>query len=327
MATRRALTAFLLAALAGGAQKPAGSPKEDEPATIKVDVDVVNLLCSVRDRKGALISTLGKDDFQVLEEGKEQSIKYFSRETDLPLTLGLLVDVSGSQERLIAEERQAAYQFFQQVLRKKDVAFLISFGSDAELLQDLTGSPSLLQKGLEGLRVIGGVGGLHPGPVPTAGQPRGTVLYDAVYLAATDRLQSEVGRKAMILITDGVDQGSRLKLSEAIEAAQKANAIVYSIYYVDAAMYYRGGFGGPSDSALKRMSEETGGRMFRVDRKNTLSQIFQQIQDEMRSQYSIGYTSADSRQPGQFRKVDVKTRNRDLKVQARKGYYVVGSGG
>lgn len=328
MAMRSVLTAVLLAALAGGAQKPAGSPPAEEPATIKVDVDVVNLLCSVRDKKGALVSSLGKDDFQVFEEGKEQSIRYFSRETDLPLTLGLLVDVSLSQERLIGEEKQAAYQFFQQVLRKKDVAFLISFGSDAELLQDLTGSASLLEKGLDRLRVVGGVGGLHPGPVPTAGQPRGTVLYDAVYLAATDRLQSEVGRKAMVLITDGIDQGSRLKLPAAIEAAQKANAIIYSIYYVDPAMYYRGGYMGPvSDGALKRMSEETGGRLFKVDRKNTLSQIFQQIQDEMRSQYSIGYAPADSRQPGQFRKVDIKTRSRDLKVQARKGYYAMSSGG
>ena len=214
MAMRSVLTAVLLAALAGGAQKPAGSPPAEEPATIKVDVDVVNLLCSVRDKKGGLVSTLGKDDFQVFEEGKEQSIRYFSRETELPLTLGLLVDVSLSQERLIGEEKQAAYQFFQQVLRKKDVAFLISFGSDAELLQDLTGSASLLEKGLDRLRVVGGVGGLHPGPVPTAGQPRGTVLYDAVYLAATDRLQSEVGRKAMVLITDGIDQGSRVPWSD-----------------------------------------------------------------------------------------------------------------
>src|SRR5262249_48767296 len=150
-------------------------------------------------------------DFVLLEDGKPQTIKYFTKETDLPLTIGLLIDISGSQARLIEDERRAAYQFLSQVLRKKDMAFLISFGPEAELLQDFTNSPKLLQSALDGLHVESQGGGLHPGPVPTASTPRGTVLFDAVYLAATEKLKREVGRKAMVLITDGVDQGSRLK--------------------------------------------------------------------------------------------------------------------
>lgn len=299
------------------------APWAQEPLSIKVDVDVVNILCSVRDKKGAIIGNLTKEDFTLLEDGKPQEIKYFARETDLPLTIGLLVDVSGSQARLIGEEKQAAYQFFSQVLRKKDMAFLISFGSEAELLQDFTNSPQLLQSALDRLRPSSGVGGLHPGPVPTARQPAGTVLFDTVYLAASDRLQKEVGRKAMVLITDGMDYGSRLKRAAAIEAAQKADSIIYSIYYVDRSAYFGpGGFGmGVSDSDLKQMSEETGGRLFHVDRKNNLTEIFKQLQDEMRSQYAIGFTSGNEKKDGGFRRLEIRTRDKNQKVQARKGYY------
>ncbi len=166
---------------------------QDQLPSIKVDVDVVSILTSVRDKKGTLIPTLQKEDFTVLEDGKPQAIKYFTKETDLPLTIGMLVDVSGSQRNLIDIERNAASQFFRGVLRKKDLAFLISFGEETELLQDYTGSPRLLTEGLGQLRVSSGVSGIHPGPVPTMGGARGTVLYDAVYLAANEKLKGEVG--------------------------------------------------------------------------------------------------------------------------------------
>lgn len=314
----------LVALLAAAAlpQQPQKPPAEPEQApTIKVQVDVVSVLCSVRNRQGGLVGGLAKDDFLVSEDGKPQTLKYFTRETDLPLTLGLLVDVSRSQERLIEIEKEAASQFFSAVLRKQDLAFLISFGSEAELLQDYTGSPRLLRSALEGLKVNAPVGGVMPGPVPTIYQPRGTVLYDAVYLAATDRLKGQVGRKAVVLITDGVDVGSRLKLSDALEAAQKADAIIYSIYYVDPSAYGRGFFGGVSDAELRKLSEETGGRVFRVSRKDPLPSIFDEIQREMRSQYALGYTPANPVGDGAYRRLDVKTRQKDLKVQARKGYY------
>jgi VWFA-related protein len=306
-----------------GQKKEAGTETE-EPATIKVDVDVVSLLCSVRNKQGGLVGNLTKDDFQVFEEGKQQEIRYFARETDLPLTIGLLIDVSISQQNLIETERRAASAFFHQVLRKKDLAFLISFGAEAELLQDLTGSPALLEKGLRELRLSGPAGGLHPGPVPTMSQPRGTILYDAIYLAATDRLQGESGRKAIVLITDGMDFGSRIKLEKALETAQKSDAIIYSIYYVDPSAYGYG-FGAPGDGALDKLSKETGGRLFRVSRKYPLERIFTELQEEMRSQYAIGYTPPEARNPGDFRKLEIKTRDKDMKVQARKGYYVPGA--
>lgn len=323
------LTASMVAAMAlaqpGQAQKPQDG--EEVTPSIKVEVDVVNLLCSVRDKKGGLIGNLSKDDFVLLEDGKPQTIKYFTRELDVPLTIGLLIDISGSQERLIEDERHAALQFFSQVLRKKDMAFVISFGPEADLLQDFTNSPRLLEAALANLHVESGVGGMHPGPVPTSGTPRGTVLYDAVYLAASDRLQKEVGRKAMVLITDGVDQGSRLKKEAAIEAAQKADSIVYGIYYVDPSAYFgHMGFGlGVSDAALRQMSEETGGRLLKVDRKHTLNDIFNQIQEEMRSQYAIGFTSTNPKKDGSFRRLEVRTKDKNTKVQARKGYYAMPS--
>jgi len=297
-------------------------PSEETGPTIQVDVDFVNILFSVRDKKGALIPNLERDDFTVFEEGKQQEVKYFVRETDLPLTMGLLVDVSRSQENLIDIERRAAYEFFSQVLKKKDLAFLISFGSESELLQDFTGSPRLLQRGLENLRVKSSVGGLHPGPVPTANRPKGTVLYDAVYLAATEKLRSEVGRKAIILITDGNDQGSMMSRDQAIEAAQRSDVIVYSIFYEDRSFGSRDGFYYSGDEGtLRRMSEETGGRVFRVDRKHTLDSIFDEIQNEMRSQYAIGYTPLNEARDGSFRRIEIRPKNKDLKVQARKGYY------
>jgi len=310
------------------AAPPAAQKPDEEPAPIQVDVDVVNILCSVRDRRGGLVANLEKDDFIVSEDGTPQTIKYFSRETDLPLTIGLLVDVSVSQESLIEIERRAAYQFFTQVLRKKDLAFLMSFGGEAELLQDYTNSPGLLERGLEKLRVNSSVSGIHPGPVPTVNQPRGTVLFDAVYLAAREQLRHQVGRKALVLITDGVDQGSRVERDEAIEAAQKADAIIYSIYYFDPNAYYRGGrmFGGVSDSDLRRMSEQTGGRLLKVNKRNPLEKVFTDIQQEMRSQYSIGYTPTNDEKDGGFRRLEVRTRDKNLKVQARRGYYAVRAG-
>ena len=310
------------------AQTPPPQQKlPDDLPTIKVDVDVVSVLASVRDKKNALVPNLEQKDFTILEDGKPQPIKYFTRETDLPLTIGLLIDVSGSQRNLIQIERDAASQFFTQVLRKKDEAFLLSFGEEAELLQDYPNSPRLLLSAMGDLRVSSGVGGFGPGPVPTVGQPRGTVLYDAVYLAASEKLKNEVGRKVLVVITDGVDEGSRLPISDALMAAQKADAVIYSIEYEDPGAYGRGwGIslgGGAGASALHKLSDETGGHVYRVDRRNTLEVVFKELQDEMRSQYSIGYTPLNDNKDGSYRKLDIKLANKDLKAQARKGYYAI----
>ncbi len=290
-----------------------------ESTTIKVDVDIVNVLCAVRNKSGGLVGNLEKPAFTLFEDGKQQELKYFAREVDLPLTIGLLIDVSRSQENLIDIERNAAIEFFSKVLRKKDEAFLISFGEEAELLQDYTNSSKLLRDGLSGLKVNAPVGGITPGPVPTIYKPRGTILFDAVVLASQEKLKTEVGRKALVLITDGGDQGSRYTVKQAIEAAQKADAIIYSIFYVDTRAY--GGFGGGGEGYLRQMSEATGGRVLKVDRKHTLDQIFKEIEDEMRSQYSLGYVPSNPAKDNTFRKVEIKLEDKDMKAQARKGYY------
>src|SRR5581483_6644966 len=313
------LVALLAVPPIAGQQDEAG--KADE--SIKVEVELVNVFFTVHDRHNGLIGSLNKDDFTVFENGQQQDVKFFNRQTDLPVTLGLLIDVSKSQENVIEVTKEAASEFFGTVLRPKDLAFLISFGPEADLLQDYTNSPKLLKAGLRGLKVDTDFGGgvMASGPVPTVYQQRGTILYDAVYLAAHDQLKGQVGRKALVLITDGDDEGSRYKITDAIEAAQKADAIIFSIQYTDPR--YHALFGG--DGALRRMSEETGGRVFHVSRKEPLSAVFQEIQDELRTQYQIAYASSNPAKDGTFRRIDIKVDNKDDKVQARKGYYAMPS--
>ena len=305
------LTACLAAGQTGQAQQEPTDP------VIRVDVDLVNIFASVRNKKGAFIKDLDKPAFTVLEDGKQQEIRYFSRENNLPLTIGLLVDVSKSQENLIEVEKRAAGAFFRQVLRPKDQAFLMSFGMEAELLQDMTGSANLLDKGLNALRLSTPVGGVFT-PGTTDRPVRGTILFDAVYLAAAEQLKGEVGRKVIVLITDGMDYGSRIKIQGAIEAAQKADAIIYSIYYTDPRFSM---WGGGSDGDLKKMSSETGGHVFAVSRNRSLQQIFSEIDEDMRSQYAIGYASSNPTRDGSFRKIDIRTSDKDQRVSARKGYY------
>ena len=317
---------FVLAGVVLSWERVRAQDVSDQP--IKVDVDLVSVLASVRDKHGAFIKNLTKDDFQIFEDGKEQTVKYFTRETDLPLTIGMLVDVSASQGNLIEIEKTAASQFFSQVIKKKDQAFLISFGSESELLQDLTNSPRLLQRGLDDLKLNAGFSGIHPSTVPGADRPHGTVLFDAVYLAASDRMIHEVGRKVMVLITDGGDQGSKVRVEKAIEAAQKTDSVIYSVYYVDPGFYFRGGFslGGGDKSVLRKMSDETGGHVYEVDRKHSLNNGFEELQQEMRSQYSIGYTPTNPTKDGSYRKLDIKLKDKDLRIQARKGYYAIKPG-
>lgn len=325
-----AVTAGLAVTLAAFAQQepPSGAQDQNQEPTIRVGVDLVNILFTVRAKKGgALIPNLEKNNFKIYEDGKEQAIQHFSRETDLPLTLGLLIDISASQERLIEVERQAAAAFFSSVIRKKDEAFLISFGKSTDLLQDYTSSPRQLAAALNDLRGDGQTPGMGPipntGPVPQVGRPKGTLMFDAVYLAADEKLKGEVGRKALVLITDGDDQGSTYNLRTAVEAAQKADAILYSIYYVDHGFYMQSGVfgGGGGEGDLRKMSAETGGHVFSVDRKHTLEDIFKEIQDELRNQYSIGYVPINATRDGSFRHIEIRVDNKDYKAQARSGYY------
>lgn len=320
----RLVWTLLLAAWFLPAAPPPQQPKPEDLPTISVDVDVVNVFCTVRNKQGGLVNDLDKSDFLIEEDGQPQTIKYFSRQTDLPLTIGLLVDTSISQGALIYQERLASSLFFREMLRvRKDQAFLISFDVNVDLLQDLTDSSKLLRAGLDKLRVNAGGGGFGAGPVPSASKPRGTLLYDAVFLAADEVLKRQVGRKAIVLITDGNDFGSQLNLKQAVAAAQKSDVIIYGILYLDRQFYSRGGmFGGFGGSGeLKKMAEETGGRVFEVTKKKPLKDIYHELQQELRSQYSIGYTPANTRGGAGFRRIKVTTRNRDLRVQARQGYY------
>lgn len=309
----------LLAGTLTLAQQSSG-PAGDLGPPIKVDVSVVNVLCAVRDGKGKLISNLEKADFDIREDGKPQQLLYFSRETKLPLTLGLLVDSSPSQGRVISDEQSATGSFLRQVLGKQDQAFLMSFDVNVDLLQDLTSSVDFLRRALDDVHVNGGGGGM-PGPFPSSMGGGGTHLYDAVYLASTEVLQKEVGRKAIILITDGQDQGSKLTKQEAIKSAQKVDTIIYGILFVDRSFYGFGGFGYSGESVLKEMAEETGGRIFRPRNEKELGEAFDQISNELRNQYNLGYSPTNSARDGSYRRIDVKVRTGGLRVQARKGYY------
>jgi len=298
--------------------------KDQSVETFKVNVNVVNLFFNVKDNRGALIPGLKKDDFDVLEDGKPQTIKYFTAETDQPLTLGILLDTSASQERVLPMEKQVGAEFLREVLRPKDLAFLISFDVNVDLLHDFTNQAREIARGMDDARINtggagGGIPGLGGGPVPIS-SPRGTLLYDAIYLASDEKLGKEVGRKAMIILTDGEDQGSKLKIKDAIEAAQKADSICYVLLIADRG-FYGGGMGYSGDNQMKKLAQETGGRVIDVGRnEKKLKEAFDQIAQELRTQYSIGYTPSNNKKDGSFRKVEIKPHN-NLKVQARTGYY------
>jgi len=294
--------------------------------TLKVRVNVVQLFFNVKDKKGALIPSQTKDDFELLEDGKPQTIKYFTAESNLPLTLGILIDTSGSQMRVLEMEKEVGGAFLNDILRDKDEAFLIGFDVNVDLLQDFTNDVHRLKAAMNKTRINTGGGGgtIIPGgggnPVPT-GPPRGTLLYDAVYLAAHDELSHEVGRKAMILLTDGEDQGSQLRVRDAIEAAQKSDSICYVLMIADRGFY--GGFGYSGDSEMKKLANETGGRVIEVGNKmDKLKEAFDQIAKELRSQYNIGYTSTNTNQDGAFRKIELHSKQ-GYKIQTRSGYYAV----
>jgi len=315
---------------------PAPPPDETPVASFKVNVNLVDLFFTVKDKNGNLVPHLNQQNCSVDENKAPQTLKSFVAETDQPLTLGILLDTSGSQYRLLPMEQGAAGQFIQQVLRAKDEAFLVSFDVNVDILQDYTNSPRLLTHALSKAEINtaggngSGIPGLGGGTVPTIGDPKGTLLYDAIYLAANEKMNQETGRKAMIVLTDGEDEGSRMKIGDAIAAAEKNNVIVYVILLADRAMYWEQGEGYYGYSPAKRISDETGGRIIDVGNNgNKLEAAFQQIQDELRTQYVASYTPNNTNADGTFRKVTVNChgdQGQELKVQVRKGYYAPSPG-
>jgi VWFA-related protein len=308
-------------------QGPAGDPNQDDQqqpvATLKVNVNLVSLYFTVHDKHGALIPHLTKDDFNILEDKAPQKIKNFAAENDQPLTLGILLDTSGSQENVLPLEQQAGAAFLSRVLRSKDEAFLISFDVNVDLLSDYTSNAHALSRAMDKAQINVGTGG--GGGMPS-GTPRGTLLYDAVYLATHDKLQQETGRKAIIILTDGEDQGSMEKPQGAIEAAQKSNCIVYVLLIADRGFYGRGVYtmGYTGDAAMRKMAEETGGRVIDVGNNGKkMEAAFAQIEEELRTQYVASYTPTNDKLDGSYRKIDVECKGDGLKVQSRKGYYAI----
>ncbi|MGB7546722.1 MAG: VWA domain-containing protein [Terracidiphilus sp.] len=311
---------------------PPPPPEDQSVATFKLEVNLVDLFFTVKDKSGNLVPHLTKDDCTVSEDKVPQKLKNFVAETNQPLTLGILLDTSGSQYRVLPLEQQAGSRFLEQVLRQKDEAFLLSFDVNVDLLQDFTNSPRLLSRAMDKAEIntaggngAAGIPGLGGGTVPVYGTPKGTLLYDAVYLASNQKLNQETGRKAMIILTDGDDQGSRTKINDAIAAAQRSNVIIYVILIADTGFY--GGFGYNGYSAAKKMAEETGGRVINVGNNGKkLEDAFQQIQDELRTQYVASYTPTNAKLDGSFRHIGVECRGDGMKVQVRKGYFAPSAG-
>lgn len=307
----------LLMPLSGPGQS---SQRETEVPSFRRNVNVVNIFFTVKDNRGALLSNLTKDEFEILENGRPQTIKYFSAETNLPLTLGLLIDSSARMQRMVPTEKLAAADFLRQVITEKDLAFIISFDIGVDLLQDLTSDNQLLRAGLDRAKInvssSDGIPGLGQGPVPVS-NPKGALLYEAAYLASNEVLGMQVGRKAMVILTSGHDEGSKLKLKDAIEATQKADAICYVLLLSD-----------PQPPAnledMRQLTEQTGGRVIAVSRPDKIGDAFAQISSELRTQHALGYTPEDAKRDGTFRKIEIKSKS-GYKVQARKGYYAPSS--
>jgi VWFA-related protein len=351
--------------------------------TMAVDVKVVTLPVTVRDKHGQIVRNLTKDDFVLQEDGRPQVIKYFAQDTNLPLTLGLLVDTSLSQRNVLDQERNASKVFLDQMLTDaKDKAFLIHFDREVELLQDLTSSREKLQAGLELLRTppLDRNGGRDPGssgsgpsdpqssPGSGSGQPRmssgaGTLLYDAIFLASDELMKKQQGRKALIVLSDGDDRGSKESLQGAIEAAQRADTVVYSILFADNHQQDSDGFGrqggggmgrhgggwpgggggwpggggsggggrgggryppeprADGKKILEQISKETGGRLYEVSKKQAMDQIYDSIAEELRTQYSLGYTPDKGNPEAGYHKVNLVTKQKDMVVQTTDGYY------
>jgi VWFA-related protein len=274
--------------------------------TLKVNVDLVNVQFSVTDRHGRFIPGLKKEDFVLEEDGKRQEILHFARENELPLTIGMLVDTSPSVRTVFEEEKDTAESFLQSILKPNDLAFVIGFDRSVTLVQDLTDRPRLLKSAIDDLQIGGG-----------------TSVYDAVYLACNEKLTHEAGRKTIILISDGEDTTSKTKFFEALVAAHQSDTVIYSISNSPRGFFGRNGsFGGGGDpGTLRKFSEETGGAVFFVDRPGSFQKIFDEIAQELRSQYSLGYVSTNPNKDGKFRQIKIVPRDSSYMVRARKGYY------
>ncbi len=303
---------------------PAQQVTDDSLGTLKLNTNLVNVYFSARDKTG-FITNLKQGDCQVLENKNEQTIKAFTQEKKLPLTIGILLDTSGSQTNVLPLEQQSGAEFLKDVLTPKDEAFLISFDINVDLLADYTNSPREIKRSIDKAQINTGSGS---GSVTGNSAPRGTLLFDAVYLAAHDKLRQEAGRKVLVLLTDGGDQGSQETLKTATEAAQKSNAIIYVILIADRGFYGGGSFnlGDTGARDMEKLATDTGGRVINVGNNGKkLEDAFDQIQDELRTQYLLSYTPKDTDFNGKYRTINLDC-GKGYKIQARKGYYAIPDG-
>jgi VWFA-related protein len=286
-------------------------PQIGDQGGIRVQVNLVDLFATVRDKKTkAIIPNLTQDDFQITEDGKPQKIAYFSNESKLPITLAMLLDTSGSEQYTLGAEQEAAQSFFARVMRKGDLSMLISFDSDADMLADFTDDQGVLGRAIRRARIN------EPGAAgPLAQTPAGTVFYDAVYLACHDKLASEAGRKAVIVLSDAQDEGSRLNVQDAIEAAQRSDTVVHVLLIGDPQHF------NVNEGVAKKITDETGGRTIVVRSEKNLQQAFDQISEELRSQYTVGYYSTNTAHDGTYRKVKVEMTGKNMEALTRRGYY------
>jgi VWFA-related protein len=355
------LTAAILALLL--TTQPTNAQQQAPPIT--VTVNVVSLLATVRDKHGALVNNLSKDDFLLDQDGKPQQITYFTKESDLPLTLGLLIDTSMSQRHVLDQELNASRSFLDHMLREdKDKAFVIHFDREVQLDQELTSSREKLQTainqinspnfghadsdssssngGSNGGGYGGGRGGRGGRGGSAGGNGGGTLLYDAVFLASDEIMKKQQGRKALIVLTDGVDRHSKETIEQAIETAQRANTLVYCILFADKESYgNNGGYGGhhggrgggypprgndesrpDGKKVLQEIAKTTGARFFEVSKKEPIDRIYTAIDEELRHQYSLAYNLDRAATPTGYHHLQLTTKPKDLVVQTRDGFYL-----
>jgi VWFA-related protein len=307
MRIRPVLSFLVVTAMAGGLVYAA------PPGQIRIQVSLVNLFVTVRDKHKAIVTGLKQDDFQVFEDGQLQEITNFSAESNLPITLGMLIDTSGSETYMLSAEQEAASRFLGRVLRKGDLAMVMSFDTDVDLLADFTEDRSRLDRAIRRAQINSPGSGaiIAQGPLPTSGGG-GTDFYDAVYLAAHDKLSDEAGRKAIVVLTDAEDTGSKMRLQDAIEAAQRTDTVVH-ILLVAA--------DGGDQGVARKLTDETGGRTIVVRSEKNLEQAFDEISEELRSQYTIGYTPTNKSHDGSYRKIKVDMKNKEYSGLTRRGYY------
>jgi VWFA-related protein len=356
--TPPAASAAPAAASAPSAQGPAGPV-----TTMSVNAKVVNLPVTVRDKKGKIVRDLTKDDFELEEDGKPQTIRYFSQETNLPLTIGLLVDTSMSERDNMDRERVASRSFLDQMItRPQDRAFVIHFDREVELLQDLTSDHGKLEKAvglIDTERSVDNSTNNQGSGQSQRGHGGGTALYDAIFLACDEIQKKQTGRKAIVVLSDGEDRGSKETMNEAVESAQKAETVVYTIYIggheessgYNPGMGRHGGMGGGypgggypgggypgggyprggnyprqqenrpnGKKIMQEIADQTGGRYFEAKKKDSVDDDYAQIAEELRTQFMLGYTPPKDQTSG-YHSIHLTTKKKDMTVQTRQGYY------